>query len=103
MSTYEKVVKLACKPKAAPPKAKVCVLSSLVFFFQCCSKLIEAVHNQYLDTILAATWSEDGAVHDVCKALSPRFREPNAIVRLPGNVTNEGVSLTSRHRLYSKH
>lgn len=40
------------------------------------------IHNQYLDTILAATWSEDGAVHDVCKALSPRFREPNAIVCL---------------------
>ncbi|KZP21067.1 ANTH-domain-containing protein, partial [Athelia psychrophila] len=56
MSSYDKVVKLACKPKAAPPKPK------------------------YLDTILAATWSEDGAVHDVCKALSPRFREPNAIV-----------------------
>ncbi|KAF7983335.1 hypothetical protein HWV62_22291 [Athelia sp. TMB] len=41
MSSYDKVVKLACKPKAAPPKPK------------------------YLDTILAATWSEDGAVHDV--------------------------------------
>lgn len=57
MSTsYDKVVKLACKPKAAPPKPK------------------------YLDPIIAATWSEDGAVHDVCKALLPRFREPNAIV-----------------------
>ncbi|RDB23579.1 ENTH domain-containing protein C19F8.03c [Hypsizygus marmoreus] len=56
MSSYDKVVKLACKPKAAPPKAK------------------------YLDPIIAATWSDDGAVHDVCKALSPRFREPNAIV-----------------------
>jgi len=38
-------------------------------------------HAQYLDQIIAATWSEDGAVHDVCKALSPRFREPNVIVR----------------------
>ncbi|KAG7093957.1 hypothetical protein E1B28_007590 [Marasmius oreades] len=56
MSSYDKVVKLACKPKAAPPKAK------------------------YLDTIIAATWSEDGAVHDVCKALAPRFREPNIVV-----------------------
>ncbi|KAJ7180987.1 ANTH domain-containing protein, partial [Mycena filopes] len=56
MSSYEKVVKLACKPKAAPPKAK------------------------YLDPIIAATWDEGGAVHDVCKALSPRFREPNAII-----------------------
>ncbi|GJJ11113.1 hypothetical protein Clacol_005344 [Clathrus columnatus] len=56
MSSFDKVVKLACKPKAAPPKAK------------------------YLDPIIAATWSEDGAVADVCKALTPRFREPNAIV-----------------------
>ncbi|TFK39925.1 ANTH domain-containing protein [Crucibulum laeve] len=56
MSSFDKVVKLACKPKAAPPKAK------------------------YLDPIIAATWSDDGAVHDVCKALSPRFREPNHIV-----------------------
>ncbi|PSR80211.1 hypothetical protein PHLCEN_2v6793 [Hermanssonia centrifuga] len=55
-TSYDKVVKLACKPKAAPPKTK------------------------YLDPIIAATWSEDGAVHDVCKALSPRFREPNAII-----------------------
>ncbi|KAI6107289.1 ANTH-domain-containing protein [Pisolithus croceorrhizus] len=56
MSSFDKVVKLACKPKAAPPKAK------------------------YLDPIIAATWSEDGAVYDVCKALIPRLREPNAIV-----------------------
>lgn len=56
MSSFDKVVKLACKPKPAPPKAK------------------------YLDAIIAATWSEDGAVHDVCKALAPRFREPNAVV-----------------------
>ncbi|KAI1785676.1 ANTH-domain-containing protein [Ganoderma leucocontextum] len=56
MTSFEKTVKLACKPKAAPPKAK------------------------YLDPIIAATWSDDGAVHDVCKALSPRFREPNVIV-----------------------
>ncbi|KAG2367999.1 ANTH domain-containing protein [Suillus spraguei] len=56
MSSFDKTVKLACKPKAAPPKAK------------------------YLDPIIAATWSEDGTVHDVCKALVPRLREPNAIV-----------------------
>jgi hypothetical protein len=36
---------------------------------------------QYIDPIIAATWSEDGAIHDVCKALSPRIREPNTIVR----------------------
>ncbi|KAF5316431.1 hypothetical protein D9619_006328 [Psilocybe cf. subviscida] len=56
MSSFDKVVKLACKPKAAPPKAK------------------------YIDPIIAATWSDDGAIHDVCKALAPRIREPNAIV-----------------------
>ncbi|KAI0035312.1 ANTH domain-containing protein, partial [Vararia minispora EC-137] len=53
---FDKVVKNACKPKNAPPKAK------------------------YLDPIIAATWSDDGSVHDVCKALAPRLREPNAIV-----------------------
>ena len=37
---------------------------------------------QYIDPIIAATWSEDGAIHDVCKALAPRIREPNTIVRL---------------------
>ncbi|EJD07686.1 ANTH-domain-containing protein [Fomitiporia mediterranea MF3/22] len=56
MSSFDKTVKLACKPKAAPPKAK------------------------YIDPIIAATYSEDGAVHDVCKALSPRLREPNVII-----------------------
>ncbi|KAF9531706.1 ANTH domain-containing protein [Crepidotus variabilis] len=56
MSSFDKVVKLACKPKPVPPKAK------------------------YIDPIIAATWSDDGAVHDVCKALVPRLREPNAVV-----------------------
>ncbi|EAU90322.2 ENTH domain-containing protein [Coprinopsis cinerea okayama7 len=56
MSSFDKIVKLACKPKAAPPKAK------------------------YIDPIIAATWSDDGAVSDVCKALAPRIREPNHIV-----------------------
>ncbi|EEB96932.1 hypothetical protein MPER_03844, partial [Moniliophthora perniciosa FA553] len=77
MSSYDKVVKLACKPKPAPPKAK------------------------YLDPIIAATWSEDGAVHDVCKALSPRFREPNAVVMLlPQNLQNYALYLDSRIRAY---
>ncbi|KAF8316773.1 ANTH-domain-containing protein, partial [Clavulina sp. PMI_390] len=54
--SFEKIVKLACKPKAAPPKAK------------------------YLDPIIAATYSDDGAIGDVCRALSGRLREPNATV-----------------------
>ncbi|KIL69386.1 hypothetical protein M378DRAFT_69482 [Amanita muscaria Koide BX008] len=56
MSSFDKTVKLACKPKAAPPKAK------------------------YLDPIVAATWADEGSVSDICRALAPRFREPNAIV-----------------------
>ncbi|KAJ2921009.1 hypothetical protein H1R20_g16081, partial [Candolleomyces eurysporus] len=56
MSSFDKIVKLACKPKAAAPKAK------------------------YLDPIIAATWSDDGSISDVCKALVPRLREPNHIV-----------------------
>ncbi|TFK26225.1 ANTH-domain-containing protein [Coprinopsis marcescibilis] len=56
MSSFDKIVKLACKPKNAPPKAK------------------------YIDPIIAATWSDDGAVSDVCKALVPRIREPNHII-----------------------
>ena len=35
---------------------------------------------QYLDPIIAATYSDDGALQDVCRALTPRFKEPNAIV-----------------------
>jgi hypothetical protein len=46
-----------------------------------CPPLIFA-RKQYIDPIIAATWSDDGAIHDVCKALSPRFREPNSIVSL---------------------
>ncbi|TFK51899.1 ANTH-domain-containing protein [Heliocybe sulcata] len=56
MSGFDKIIKGACKPKAAPPKSK------------------------YVEPLIAATWSEDGAVGDVCKALSPKFKEPNAIV-----------------------
>ena len=35
---------------------------------------------QYIDPIIAATYSEDGAIHDVCRALALRLREPNVIV-----------------------
>lgn len=76
MSSFDKVVKLACKPKAAVPKAKVAVSTTHY------NKSLR-MSPQYLDTIIAATWSDDGAIHDVCKALSPRFREPNTIACLP--------------------
>jgi hypothetical protein len=78
MGSLEKIVKLACKPKAAPPKSKVCVSCT------CAHRRIRVVDmtpRQYLEPIIAATWDEDGAVSDVCRALQPRFREPNAIVR----------------------
>ena len=75
MSSFDKVVKLACKPKAAPPKAKV------VYNPRDQPTLTHILAPQYLDPIVAATWNEDGAVHDVCKALVPRLREPNAVVR----------------------
>ena len=73
MSSFDKVVKLACKPKAAAPKAKVCL--QIIICYPALTYIL-----QYIDPIIAATWSDDGAVHDVCKALVPRIREPNAIV-----------------------
>lgn len=95
MTSYDKVIKLACKPKAAPPKAKVC----LIWFHV--QRMLLMTSEQYLDPIIAATWSEDGAVHDVCKALGPRFREPNAIVR--SAYGNFGLSHGMGYRLYSRH
>ena len=64
---------------------------------------------QYLDPIIAATYSEDGAVDDVCKALSPRLREPNTVVRkleiMRAGVTSSNAKLrycrlSSRRSLY---
>ncbi|KZV91520.1 ANTH-domain-containing protein [Exidia glandulosa HHB12029] len=56
MSSFDKVVKLACKPKAAPPKSK------------------------YIDPILAATYGDEGTIQELSRALVPRLREPNTIV-----------------------
>ena len=78
MSSFDKTVKLACKPKAAPPKAKVILFLWEIDLIVVLTESTE----QYLDPIIAATYSDDGAIHDVCRALSPRFREPNAIVRI---------------------
>ncbi|WVR09685.1 hypothetical protein IAU60_006760 [Kwoniella sp. DSM 27419] len=52
----DKIVKLACKPKNAPPKAK------------------------YVDVLIAATYSDDGSLQDIVRSLSLRVREPNAVV-----------------------
>ncbi|CEL61744.1 ENTH domain-containing protein C19F8,03c OS=Schizosaccharomyces pombe (strain 972 / ATCC 24843) GN=SPBC19F8.03c PE=1 SV=1 [Rhizoctonia solani AG-1 IB] len=56
MSSFEKLVKLACKPKGAAPKSK------------------------YVDPLVSATYADDGSIHDICRALAPRFKEPNAMI-----------------------
>ncbi|OCF31610.1 ENTH domain-containing protein [Kwoniella heveanensis CBS 569] len=53
---YDKIVKLACKPKNAPPKAK------------------------YIDVLIAASFSDDGSLQDIIRSLSLRLREANAVV-----------------------
>lgn len=106
-SSYDKVVKLACKPKPAPPKAKVSLVIHNPTGRGRTSRPHHPSHNhpsrQYMDPIIAATWSEDGAVHDVCKALSPRFREPNAIVCSSANSTLCPCHHICSHRSFSKH
>nr|XP_019010611.1 uncharacterized protein I206_05085 [Kwoniella pini CBS 10737]OCF49392.1 hypothetical protein I206_05085 [Kwoniella pini CBS 10737] len=52
----DKIVKLACKPKNAPPKAK------------------------YIEVLIAATYSEDGSLQDIIRSLSLRLREANGAV-----------------------
>ncbi|WWC95076.1 hypothetical protein V866_001928 [Kwoniella sp. B9012] len=52
----DKIVKLACKPKNAPPKAK------------------------YIEVLVAATYSDDGSLQDIIRSLSLRLREANAVV-----------------------
>jgi hypothetical protein len=37
---------------------------------------------QYVDQIIAGTWSGDGAVRDICKTLSVVFRESGATVKI---------------------
>ncbi|PWN27662.1 ANTH-domain-containing protein [Jaminaea rosea] len=55
-STYNKLVRDATKPKPGAPKPK------------------------YIDPILAASFSQDGSLADVCKALSLRLRESSSLV-----------------------
>ncbi|KAJ1598216.1 hypothetical protein NDA14_000393 [Ustilago hordei] len=58
MSSYDKVVKGATKPKSGGIKPK------------------------YIDPIIATTFATDGSLQDVCRALGNRLREPNATVVL---------------------
>ncbi|ODN95681.1 hypothetical protein I350_08398 [Cryptococcus amylolentus CBS 6273] len=53
---YEKIVKLACKPKNAPPKAK------------------------YIDALIAATYADDRTLEDIIQALAFRLRDNNGVV-----------------------
>lgn len=39
----------------------------------------DILHNR---PIINATYSDDGSVQDICRALSMRLREPNAVVRV---------------------
>ncbi|KAG8822596.1 hypothetical protein FRC17_009507 [Serendipita sp. 399] len=55
-NNWDKIVKLACKPKSAAPKAK------------------------YLDSIIATTYSDDGSLRDVFAALAVRLRDSSNVV-----------------------
>ena len=57
MSTYDKVVKSATKPKAGGIKPK------------------------YIDPIIAATFSTDSSLQDVVRSLSSRLHDSSSIVR----------------------
>ncbi|KAE8224567.1 hypothetical protein CF319_g2560 [Tilletia indica] len=56
MSNYDKVVKLATKPKIAAPKPK------------------------YVDVLITASYSEDASLNDIIRSLANRLREPMTIV-----------------------
>lgn len=36
---------------------------------------------EYLDPIIAATYSDDGTLQEVCRALAPKLQETNVVVR----------------------
>ncbi|KAE8243904.1 hypothetical protein A4X06_0g6062 [Tilletia controversa] len=56
MSNYDKVVKLATKPKIAAPKPK------------------------YVDVLITASYSEDASLNEIIRSLANRLREPMTIV-----------------------
>nr|ODN81404.1 hypothetical protein L203_05663 [Cryptococcus depauperatus CBS 7841] len=53
---YDKIVKLACKPKNAPPKAK------------------------YIDALISATYADNGSIIDIARSIALRLRDQNGIV-----------------------
>lgn len=93
MSNLDKTVKLACKPKNAPPKAKVSASHTPKRLantdFPCCLRstvcrvghLSPSTKRMLICSVLvAATFSDDGSLQDICRSLSLRMREPNAVV-----------------------
>lgn len=60
MSSYDKVVKAATKPKAGAPKPK------------------------HMDPIIASSFSSDGSLQDITRSLGGRLREPSSIVGRAG-------------------
>lgn len=59
MSTYDKLIKQATKPKPGAPKPK------------------------YIDPIIASSFSQDGSLQDICRALGGRLRDSSSLVRVP--------------------
>ncbi|UZJ56490.1 hypothetical protein CBS101457_005810 [Exobasidium rhododendri] len=56
MSNYEKLIKQATKPKPGAPKAK------------------------YIDPIIASSFSQDGSLQEICRAISGRLSDNNSLV-----------------------
>ena len=85
-NNYDKIVKLACKPKNAPPKAKVSSLTQYATGTIADTSMSSAYLSDQSNTVLtssvlvSATYSDDGSLTDIIRALSLRLREPNAVV-----------------------
>lgn len=56
--SFDKIVKLATKPKNAPPKAK------------------------YIDSLIAATYADDRSINEIVIVLAQRLRDPNGVVSI---------------------
>ncbi|KAG8748372.1 hypothetical protein FRC10_005919 [Ceratobasidium sp. 414] len=70
MSSFEKVVKLAYQGSFVP------LIQPRISAFG----LRRFGGKQYIEPLIAATYADDGSIHDICRALAPRFKEPNAVI-----------------------
>lgn len=57
MISYAKLIKEATKPKPGAPKAK------------------------YIDPVIASSFTQDGSLQDICRAIAGRLGESNSLVR----------------------